>query len=318
MPLLKRFRSRTAIRFVAAIAAFLVLGGLLHLQPPGLGGWTSRDLHTLVRSHHITLLRTIFSPDSKSLAIGSISTSFSTRADGTIQEDGTVSIWDVESGMQVHTFGQEFGNLLLYDYMFPIPVRYESPTIDIGSADMWNKMRGRDLYPSPSFVAFNPNGSSIVAGLVDGTLRAWNADTLEPLYSKPASKDGNVVFMRGQFSEDGSRLVTGGSKLLVWDPESGEVLRTLGESETGFWAADISKTGMYVLGKNVSFNLPMLRIPPPSETEIHVFDVDSGRDVAQLEGLGTGALSPDENLAALGSFEKHDDKHEVHLVALPS
>jgi len=316
-PLLKRFRPRAAIRFVAAIAALLVLGGLLRLQPPGLGSWTSHDLHTLVRSHHIALLRTIFSPDSKSLAIGSISTPFSIHEDGTIQEDGTVSIWDVESGTQEHAFGQEFGNLHLYGSL--IPVRFESPTIDVRSADTWNKMRGlgprtNPIFANPLFVTFNPNGSSIVAGLGEGTLRAWNADTLEPLYSKSASKDGNVGFVHGQFSEDGRRLVTGGSKLLVWDPESGDVLRILGESETGFQATDISKTGRYVLGISFPFNLQVIWRSLSFEPGVHVFNVDSGSEVAQLEGLGTGALSPDENLAALGSF----GKREVHLVALPS
>ena len=317
MPLLKRFRSRAAIRFIAAIAAILALGGLLRLQPPGLGSWTSHDLHTLVRSHHIEPFRTMFSPDSKLLAIGSISTPLSIQEDGTITGDGTVSIWDVESGTQVHAFVQELRSFLLYFHW--LSVRYESPTIDVWSADMWadmwNKMSGLDLDTISSFVAFSPNGSSIVAGFLDGTLRAWNADTLEPLYSKSAPKDGESGFRHGQFSEDGSRLVTtGGGKLLVWDPESGEVLRILGESETWFWATEISKTGRYVLGIPFPFNFPIIGNPLTFEPRVQVFNVDSGSGVAQLEGPGTGALSPDENSAALVSFEKR----EVHLVALPS
>ena len=254
----------------------------------------------------------MFSPDSRLLAIGSIDTPLSIQEDGTIPDDGTVSIWDVESGTQVHAFVQELENLLLYFPLFL--VRYESPTIDIRSADTWNMMRGLDLHTNPLFVAFNPNESSIVAGLRDGTLRAWNADTLELLYSKPASRDGEVALENGQFSEDGSRLVTGGSKLLVWDPESGEVLRTLDESETWPWATDISTTGRYVLGIKVFLSLADVLGLPFSESGVHVFNVDSGSRVARLEGLVTGALSPDESLAALGSFVKR----EVHLVALPS
>ena len=66
-------------------------------------------------------------------------------------------------------------------------------------------------------VAFSPNGSRIVSGSDDFTLRLWNADTGQPI-GEPLQ--GHNDFVKSvAFSRDGSRIVSGSgdNTLRIWE-----------------------------------------------------------------------------------------------------
>ena len=71
-------------------------------------------------------------------------------------------------------------------------------------------------------VNFSPDGSRIVSGLSDGTVRVWDATSWDELKSL-AGHTGSVQSVA--FSPNGSCIVSGSDDqtVRVWDAKSGEV-----------------------------------------------------------------------------------------------
>jgi len=79
-------------------------------------------------------------------------------------------------------------------------------------------------------VAYSPDGSRIVSGSSDKTLRIWDAQTGAPLGEPLTGHKGNVLSVA--YSPDGRRIVSGSSDrtLRVWDVQTGV---QIGEPLTG-------------------------------------------------------------------------------------
>ncbi len=79
-------------------------------------------------------------------------------------------------------------------------------------------------------VAFSPDGTRIVSGSADNTVRLWDAATGQPIGQPMTGHTGAVSSVA--FSPDGTRIVSGsGDKTVrVWDADTGQ---PIGEPLTG-------------------------------------------------------------------------------------
>jgi serine/threonine protein kinase len=77
-------------------------------------------------------------------------------------------------------------------------------------------------------VSFSPDGSRIVSGSHDETLKVWDAETGQEMLTLKGHSDG---VMSVSFSPDGRRIVSGShdETLKVWDAETGQETFTLEE-----------------------------------------------------------------------------------------
>ncbi|CCA76377.1 related to WD40-repeat protein (notchless protein) [Serendipita indica DSM 11827] len=77
---------------------------------------------------------------------------------------------------------------------------------------------------SVTAVSFSPDGTRIVSGSWDRTIRQWDAETGQPLGEPLQGHEGEVMAIA--FSPDGTRIVSGSSDSTIrqWDAETGQPL----------------------------------------------------------------------------------------------
>ncbi|MFL5341548.1 MAG: sigma-70 family RNA polymerase sigma factor [Gemmataceae bacterium] len=148
---------------------------------------------------------------------------------------------------------------------------------------------------------FTPDGRAVIAGLSDGTVRAWSVDNLKELFSVPGHTN---VSQYHAFSLDGRVLVTGvfghqqeDAVVRVIDLKAG---RELVKFHPGMMVSTvaISADGRRVAGSGANFGAVNHNLPAI------VWDVASGKELARVSQHGEGgylSLSPDGRLLAVAS-----------------
>jgi len=145
-------------------------------------------------------------------------------------------------------------------------------------------------------IAFSPDGTRLVSGSRDTTLRLWDVKSGQPL-GAPLTGHKGVVYSVA-FSPDGTRLVSGSGDmtLRLWDAKSGQ---PLGAPLTGHKG---------VVG-GVAFSPDGTRLVSGSwDTTLRLWDAKSGQPLgAPLTGhkgvVGSVAFSPDGTRLVSGSWD---------------
>jgi WD40 repeat protein len=129
-------------------------------------------------------------------------------------------------------------------------------------------------------VAFSPDGTRIVSGSADNTLRLWDAQTGQPLGQPLKGHESWVMSIA--FSPDGTRIVSGSEDktLRLWDAKTGQ---PLGQPLTGHESTVMS----------VAFSPDGTRIVSGSEDKtLRLWDAKTGQPLGQpLKGHESWVMS---------------------------
>ncbi len=190
------------------------------------GAWIneSESAQIAIQAHDSEITDFVFSPDGSLLATASL--------------DGTIALWDALDGSKVRTIAGHSAGVRSIDFS-PDGSLLASGSDD-RTAKLWNVADGsleRTLFPLMESrvveVEFSPDGSLVALGgnrcvvelrrVPSGIL----SRTIVPLGCAPGNPGGSVDFWGLEFSQDGSRILTGdgrpccGGGILQWT-ETGE------------------------------------------------------------------------------------------------
>jgi len=146
--------------------------------------------------------------------------------------------------------------------------------------------------------AFSSDGQRVLTASWDGTARVWDAETGRPI--AVLQEHGGLV--SAAFSPDGRRVVTGSwgdETARIWDAETGRLIVALEAHERPVSRSVYSRVGV----SSVAFSTDGRRVVAASQDTAWIWDAESGRIVALLQGNrgGIAALSPDGRRAVTTS-----------------
>jgi WD40 repeat protein len=188
-------------------------------------------------------------------------------------QDGTLRIWDLESG---HALATLEGHT---DWVNACAVTPDGRRVVSASHDrtlkVWDLESGRQLATLEGHAIWvsgctvTPDGRSVVSASQDGTLKVWDLDAGRVL----ATLEGHATGVNGcAVTPDGRRVVSASQDgtLKVWDLHGGRQLATLNGHAGGVMACAVTPDGRRVVSASQDWSLK-------------VWDLDSGRELVTLE-----------------------------------
>ncbi|HEX7183413.1 MAG TPA: WD40 repeat domain-containing protein, partial [Thermoanaerobaculia bacterium] len=164
----------------------------------------------------------------------------------TASEDGTVRLWNAETGRQERVLRDHAHGEVFHSASFSPDAdgwRVVTASSD-GAAQMWDAATGRKLggplsHEKPvRFASFSPDGRRVLTVSGDAA-RLWDATTGQKL-GKPLSHEKAAVRF-ASFSPDGRRVLTvSGDAARLWDAATGQQERELRGHERGITSASFS------------------------------------------------------------------------------
>jgi WD40 repeat protein len=142
-------------------------------------------------------------------------------------------------------------------------------------------------------VAFSPDGSHIVSGSDDKTVRLWGAQTGKDI-AKMEDHTGSVSSVA--FSPDGSQILSGSydNTVRLWDAQTGKETAKL-EGHTGF----VSSVAFSPDGSQI--------VSGSYDCTVRLWDAQTGKEIAKLDGhigpVNSVAFSPDGLQIVSGSYD---------------
>ncbi len=246
----------------------------------------------LLKGHVSAIYTVSYSPDGKKVLSGSL--------------DGTSRIWDVESQRQLTIMKGHVGRVISVAFSpdatrvvtgarthtGPGNVKY--PADD--TARIWDAGTGQQLAllrhdQGVESVAFTPDGTKVISGSAEGTIRIWDAESARD----PSVLKGHSNWVRSlAISRDGQRLASasGDRSGIVWDLAAGTQVERL-----------VGHTGLL---DRIAFSNDGKRLVTGSRDQtLRVWDAGSGKLLLTLPGYTDTfavAFTPDDKqVIAAGS-----------------
>lgn len=251
-------------------------------------------------------------------------------------QDMNITVWDVKSRQEVHTFKMK---------------SVDMADIDVSSRNMlasgeaiWDLESMQEIYvlergsQFPASVAFSPDGSLLALGLFEQQITLWDVASGQPVYTFDKQEENRTKRM--EFSPDGALLAVGviNGTVRLLDVASGKIIHILRNGgETDIHGLAFSPDGNYlasggrvpavilwnVAGGEVvrQFSLTdnaismdfspdgtILATAGGYKYEVRLWDVESGNLLYSLphnDQLTSVAFSPDGKLLAVGCFDNN-------------
>lgn len=254
-----------------------------------------RPLHPALQGPGASLIRTL---EGHTRAVNCVVFSADGSRAASASDDGTLKVWDVESGSALKTLTGHAsvvrGVALCPDGRRAVSAADDKKlkVWDLDSGAVLNTLVGRS--GRVHCVAVSPDGRRLISGTNDKTVKVWDLESGSLLMTLEGHK-GPVYGVA--VSPDGRRVISGSndSTVRVWDADTGSVLMTLEGHSGPVWAVAVSQDGRFAI--SASWDKTM-----------KVWDLHSGRAVKTLEGNSSGirgvAISPDGRCAVSAANDK--------------
>jgi len=244
---------------------------------------TVRERNSLEK-HKETITSIRFSPDGKTLASGSF--------------DGTIILWNVETGENLYTLEGHEGEV------WNVSFSPDGKTVASASADatvkLWDVETGQELRTLKGLgggmwgVSFSPDGKTVAASSADKTVRLWDVKTGQKLHTLIGHEDRVFEVI---FSPDGQAIASAShdDTIRLWNTETGELLHELKGHQDNVESIDFSPDGKTIASASV-------------DKTIKLWDVETGQELETFEGhqdiVQSVRFSPDGKAIASGSWDK--------------
>ncbi|KIK44990.1 hypothetical protein CY34DRAFT_78751 [Suillus luteus UH-Slu-Lm8-n1] len=210
--------------------------------------------------------------------------------------DGSLRLWDLESGTQIGEDWKDEGEKK--SAVYSIALSPNGKTVVSGSDDgkvkLWDVETGKVIQrwtghtQGVTSVCWSAGGDRVVSGSYDGTARVWNAtETGETILE---IKTGHMHVWAVKYSPDDTQIATGGyneDAAKIWDAKTGKRIKTLKHDSiicSLAWTSDGKKL--------ITGSLRLIRI----------FDTATWRQISTLKGhqdfVSTITLSHNNRLLA--------------------
>ncbi|AOX00430.1 hypothetical protein BJP34_14050 [Moorena producens PAL-8-15-08-1] len=237
----------------------------------------------LLQGYTADVTEIAFSPDGKQIISGS--------------DDGTVRLWNTETGQLIHTLEGHT------DDVNGIAFSPDGKQILSGSYDdtlrLWDTETGQLIHTleghtsSVTEIAFSRDGKQILSGSFDNTVRLWDTASGQLIHTLEGHTSSVTDIA---FSPDGKQIISSSRDKTVrlWDTASGQLIHTLEGHKDWVKAIAFSPDGKQIISGSYDYTL-------------RLWDTETGQLIHTLEGhtddINAIAFSPDGKQIISGSYD---------------
>ncbi|KAG1721084.1 WD40-repeat-containing domain protein [Suillus lakei] len=218
----------------------------------------------------------------------------------TCSNDGSLRLWDLESGGQIGEDWRDEGNK---SGIITMALSPNGKTIASGSSDGTVRLRDvetgkvvvkwKEHTDTVTSVCWSPDGEQVVSGGWDGTIRVWDVKSGEPVLGLNPIKTGHENLWAVSYSPKATMIATGGDGgIKIWDAKTPKLLSTIGDAQVCSltWTSDENKL---IAGTGLDL--------------IRIFDTATWQQIAILDGherlVYSITLFPNDRLLASTSWD---------------